>query len=734
MARKKKKKSDDEEDEMGWDAEDADEALEAEELKGTQLDEGRVDFHDDDGVIETYDEDTGAREGTIILKDGNEEGLLSLVKIIEQVSVDQDHDSKIESMEFNGKLEVENPSTVDRLWDIDLTLENIEQTNLETGEIHVRELGTTEDTNKHTQEFEITGEPKNLLMIKEYINTLPNADDVLNIMDIERDLNTLYEEEEGGADEEEDVDEEVDEDVDEDEDYDEDDEEDYDGAEAETVSMESYGISIDKENTVTFAIALLSKFEKPIRDIKIAKNIPSEFSNTMIQDTTVGMAELEGDQIIWTIDELEPDTTALLKFTCEIFVSTIDPVKTGTIVMTYQALSSFTAMDISKFDAYTRNRFYVDILERDAEPGVWDCKLVFENSSEFILELFNADVYTPDDEANKLIDIDPNDVPKLPAGAQWHSVGWVHENDDYPSFRKKLEFRVVPDFQTLVDGTINISDVELAIASITGRVTYALAEGVEEPEPLEEEETEEEAVVVRVPTYKERDVFATVTLENNGSAALNELTIKQQFFTEEFSAPATEEITMMIDGAEVELSEEAVSIEENILSVSLSELKDSDAGEIQPDSILKLKYPIHCMNPAQDARFESEVMYTANTYPLSSELEFTPVVPIIEAVHIRRKFRIGKEVIPIGDLGQYQIILTAENVGNMPLQNLTLLDKVPDNFEYGSYSQEPEITDEVGSDTLKWFIEEIAEGERLEISYEITGSGDYNPSDAQLAL
>lgn len=725
----KKDKDEEEEEVVGsWDEEDADEAKEAEELKGTEMDEGRVRFNDDDGIIETYDEDTGEMEGTIILKDGNEEGLLSLVKIIEQVSVDQDHDSKIESMEFNGKLEVENPSTVDRLWDIDLTLENIEQTNLETGEIHVRELGTTEETNKHTQEFEITGEPKNLLMIKEYINTLPNADDVLNIMDIERDLNAMFEEkEEGDEEEEEDVDEEVDEDEE---------EEDYDGAEAETVSMESYGISIDKENTVTFAIALLSKFEKPIRDIKIAKNIPSEFSNTMIQDTTVGMAELEGDQIIWTIDELEPDTTALLKFTCEIFVSTIDPVKTGTIVVSYQALSSFTAMDIGKFDAYTRNRFYVDILERDAEPGVWDCKLVFDNSSEFILELFNADVYCPVDPSNKLIDIDPNDVPKLPAGAQWHSIGWVHENDEYPSFRKKLEFRVVPDFQTLVDGTINISDVELAIASITGRVTYALAEGVEEPEPLTEEEMEgeEEAKVIRVPTYKERDVFATVILENNGSAALNELTIKQQFFTEEFSAPTTDEITMTIDDAEVELSEEAVSIEDNVLSVSLSELKESDAGELQPDSILKLKYPIHSMNPAQDARFESEIMYTANTYPLSQELEFTPVVPIIEAVHIRRKFRIGKEVIPIGDLGQYQIVLTAENVGNMPLQNLTLLDKVPDNFEYGSYSQEPEITDEVGEDTLKWHIEEIAEGERLEITYEITGSGDYNPSDAQLAL
>jgi hypothetical protein len=46
----------------------------------------------------------------------------------------------------------------------------------------------------------------------------------------------------------------------------------------------------------------------------------------------------------------------------------------------------------------------------------------------------------------------------------------------------------------------------------------------------------------------------------------------------------------------------------------------------------------------------------------------------------------------------------------------------------------PEITDEVGSDTLKWTIETLEEAEKLEISYEIHGKGEYSPSEAQLAL
>ncbi|TFG18584.1 MAG: DUF11 domain-containing protein, partial [Promethearchaeota archaeon] len=108
---------------------------------------------------------------------------------------------------------------------------------------------------------------------------------------------------------------------------------------------------------------------------------------------------------------------------------------------------------------------------------------------------------------------------------------------------------------------------------------------------------------------------------------------------------------------------------------------------------------------------------------------------LIEALHLRRKFRIGKEVVPIGALGKYQIILTLENIGTAPLQNVVLMDKVPDNFEYGSYSGgKPKITDEVGEDTLKWTIDLLNAEDKVEISYQISGSGEYSPSDAQLGL
>ena len=715
MARKKEKKTRAApRTSTGWAAEEAAEEKIAEGLKRSDLDDGKVTLIDRDlstPVIETYDADTGELEGSILLKDGIREGMTGLVKIIENIDVELDHDANIESMNFQGKLSVENQSKKDRLWDIDLTLKNIESTTLKSNEIKIRELGTDKNNNTYEEDFVIKGEIKNLLLVKEYVNTLPEADSVLNIRDIESDLlkakektskaGTKVKERSTVVEEEE-----------------EEEEEEYSmkdgGTAADDFSLQAFGISIDKENTVTFAIAIRSLFEKPIKNVRVTKNIPGDFSNPVIKDTSVGRADVEGKKIVWNIEKLMPETTVLLKFTCGILVTDITKRKTGTLDVTYQASSSFAeGLDIDKYDAYTRNKFYVDTLERDEEPGTWDCKLVFENPSEFVIQLFNADVYSPDDESTKYVDIDPNEVPLLPAGAQWHSRKWRYESEEYPAFRKKLEFRVMPDFQTIVNGTIAISDVILEIASITGDMEYDIDQ---------------------VPTFKEKDVIATLKMINNGSAPLNEITVVQQYFNNEFQPPKADEIKIIWDGSEIELDSNAVSFDGSVFKITLKDLRHSDNGLFAPESSLEFQYPIHCINPVQDAKFESEIIYFTNTFPISQELEFRPEVPVIEALHLRRRFRIGKEVVPIGALGNYKIILTVENIGTAPLQKLVLMDKVPDSFEYGTYSMKPEITDEVGQDTLKWTIDKLLAEEKIEITYEISGTGAYSPSDAQLGL
>ena len=347
-------------------------------------------------------------------------------------------------------------------------------------------------------------------------------------------------------------------------------------------------------------------------------------------------------------------------------------------------------------------------------------------------------------------------MPTLPSGAEWHSALWQYENEDNPSFRKEINFTVLSELQAEVSGTIAIEDVELGLASITGVVSYEVP-GIPVVKVVEERPPEVEAVApeeieieekgeileIRLPSYTETDIEATLTVTNDGSTPLNEVKINQKAFTEYFRPPNPDdpenpdEIKLLWDGNEVELDPDAVTIDENSIQINLQNLKDSPTGMFEPDSTIEVKFPIHAVSPPKETEFETDVVYNANTYPIGQELEYLPIpeeIPRLVVIHIRRKYRLVKEIIPFGEFGNYQIVLRYENLGDMPLTEFVLIDKVPDNFEYSEFSLEPEITDEVGTDTLKWSIELLEEGEKLEISYNIKGTGEYHPSDAQLAF
>ncbi|MCP4633763.1 MAG: hypothetical protein GY855_12620 [candidate division Zixibacteria bacterium] len=253
-----------------------------------------------------------------------------------------------------------------------------------------------------------------------------------------------------------------------------------------------------------------------------------------------------------------------------------------------------------------------------------------------------------------------------------------------------------------------------------------------------EEVVEGDKKVYYIPSYKDGDIPATLTLENNGSAPLDEVKFTQQQFDNVFQPPKAEEVEVLWDGNPIDVDPDDIIVTDDSIIIDLKDLKNKPTGMFNPDSKIEVKYPIHAVAPPMDDTLETDVVYNANTYPVGQELEFIPEaedLPIIKVIHIRRKYRVGKEIIPTGTIGKFQVLLYYKNLGNMPLKDFTLFDRVPDNFEYSGFSTEPtSITDEVGTDTLKWEIELLEQGEDLEFTYEINGTGEYRASDAQIAF
>ncbi len=113
-------------------------------------------------------------------------------------------------------------------------------------------------------------------------------------------------------------------------------------------------------------------------------------------------------------------------------------------------------------------------------------------------------------------------------------------------------------------------------------------------------------------------------------------------------------------------------------------------------------------------------MFFANSRPIKSEKK----EPIFSEERNFGALKINK-IIKVLDESRYKIILIVENTEKSPTGKFIVIDVVPADTEYGDYSQEPEISDEYGPDTLEWNVSSLGSGDKLEISYNIEPFCDF---------
>ncbi|MED6338665.1 MAG: hypothetical protein VYC12_06530, partial [Candidatus Thermoplasmatota archaeon] len=108
--------------------------------------------------------------------------------------------------------------------------------------------------------------------------------------------------------------------------------------------------------------------------------------------------------------------------------------------------------------------------------------------------------------------------------------------------------------------------------------------------------------------------------------------------------------------------------------------------------------------------------------------------PSIKVIHNRRDFSAGKQAIPLGGKGRYEVLILFENNGDTALQDIYINDVIPTNFEIKDWyikgangkRDDCEITtEEIDSGTqASWMVPMVGKGERLEVCFEIKGNGE----------
>jgi uncharacterized repeat protein (TIGR01451 family) len=157
---------------------------------------------------------------------------------------------------------------------------------------------------------------------------------------------------------------------------------------------------------------------------------------------------------------------------------------------------------------------------------------------------------------------------------------------------------------------------------------------------------------------------------------------------------------------------------------------------LTPGDAISIEYDLIAPDPSPDNKLVVAPIRTE----FSAE-RFGPVCsrdcsdpPSLKVIHHRRDFSAGKQAIPLGGKGRYEVLILFENNGDTALQDVYINDVIPSNFEIkdwhikgtGGKRDDCEMTSEDGDDGfhVSWMIPIVGKGERLEVSFEIKGSGE----------
>ena len=564
-------------------------------------------------------------------------------------------DGEIIKQSVKGTLTINNPSSEDRIYDIDVILDNADSTDIGGDHVSVDEL---EAGKKYSMKYKVDG--MRMLVLREHLDTNPARSQ-------ERSLSVAN------------------------------------GPEGGPLALE---IEVENVSNVT------------IDDVEVSRPIPSEMSFE-----NPGASVIEGDNLTWSVGSLSAGEKKTLTIEGKITVTGTKTINAGSASATYTANSTLSSLNFRELDAFCRGFTYMRVRE-DERPDNWVCKTIFENRSSFAVDLVKLQV-TMKGSNELLFDISDVDDDVLPNG-KWESDERTVEATSEPDFTYDLSYTILPRAVRSTEGSITLEENSFEIL---------------------EADVEKKYSTTGLRSYRSQKVGASLKLTNSGSSTINLMRITDDI-PGLFEAPDLESMRISIAGKELEPDQYKAEVSAGITLEKEHRSPDGDGhtltltigtrgplGLASGDDI-SIEYDLIAPDPSPDNK-----MVVAPLRTEFSAERFGPVCsrdcsnpPSLKVIHHRRDFSAGKQAIPLGGKGRYEVLILFENNGDTALQDVYINDVIPSNFDIkdwhikgtGGKRDDCEMTNEEGDDGshVSWMIPIVGKGERVEVSFEIKGSGE----------
>ncbi|MDE0557883.1 MAG: hypothetical protein OSB30_05360 [Candidatus Poseidoniaceae archaeon] len=456
-----------------------------------------------------------------------------------------------------------------------------------------------------------------------------------------------------------------------------------------------------------------------LRDVQVTRPLPKEISFADSGESTI-----EDNVITWDVGVLAPGETKLLSIEGTIIVSNTKTIKAGSASASYGADSTLSCLAFKELDAFCRGFTYMRVRE-DERPDNWICNAIFENRSSFAVDLVKLQVRMKGSE-ELLFDISdvPDDV--LPNG-KWESEERAVMAQSEPDFTYDLSYTVLPRATSTTEGSITLEEKKFNVLEAEVEKTYSTS---------------------GLRSYRSQNINASLKLTNSGSSDINLLRLTDDI-PGLFSAPDISALRVKVNGTEMSDEQYKAEISAGITLEKEHRSPDGDGHTLtmtigtsapvglKPGNSITIEYDLNAPDPTpHNTRVDAPatIEFGAEVHGPTCNRDVAQP-PSIKVIHHRRNFAAGKQAIPLGGNGRYEVLILFENNGDTALQDVYINDVLPSNFEVKDWHvrgagankrDDVEMTTDSQDDGthITWHIPIVEKGERLDVSFEILGTGE----------
>ena len=565
-------------------------------------------------------------------------------------------DGSVVKQKIQGTLTVNNPSAEDRIYDIDVLLDNADSTDIGGDQISVDEL---EAGKNYVKKYSVSD--ARMLILREALDTNPARDN-------ERSLSIALSDEAGIV-----------------------------------------ALSLEVENVSSVQL----------NNINVTREIPD-----CLTFTHSGVASIEDGTLTWEVGSLSPGEKQVLSIEGEIMATSTDTTKAGVATATYEADSTLSNLAFRDLDAFCRGFTYMRVRE-DERPDNWICQTIFENRSSFAVDLVKLQVRMKGSD-DLLFDVSDVKEDVHPQG-KWESEERTVMATAEPDFTYDLSYTVLPRATRKTEGTLKLEESTFTVVDAEISKNYSTD---------------------TLRSFRQQGVKATLSVKNTGSATINLMRITDDI-PGLFEAPDMDAMVISVNGKELSSDQWKGELSSGITLEKEHRSPDGDGHTmtltvgttgpigLKPGKSMEVSYKLNAPDPSP----ANERVDAPARFQFSSE-QFGPVcvrdapeAPTVRVSHLRRNFSAGKQAIPMGGKGRYEVLILFENNGDTALQDVFIRDVIPSNFAIkdwhirgagGEKRSDVEMsTNETDAGIeITWNVPVVAKGERLDVSFEIKGEGE----------